>query len=354
MSLSPNQKDRPTELPPISLSGIASQSASDATEELETSPETEEDQQPVSVEEMEELEELEDDNEPDAAAQSPASVSTTKTPAEPKKWPGIVLDTLLVAMVVCVLSGGGYYIKKQWDKYRVPTMMELTQEQCLELCAQREALQDAANHADEQLHMRRMLSHLERRLSDFSEKSANLRASISEQQNRVLALQHEIRQTDRESRNVARGLLPGLPVGNVTTKRGRVYANATISRLQGKRISVRTPDGAASFPASELIKDNLPTIVLYALGEIDLVDTTDFTTDGTVPDSSTPANTKLRKINFDNADSVDKDYAPPSNGPVVDTDANRTNVNGGEDLPDPVPQRSSSDVWQAPSGDLPL
>lgn len=348
MSLSPNQKDRPTELPPISLGGIASQSASDTAEEPETSPETEGEQQPVSVEEVE------DNNEPDAAAQSPASVPTTKAPAEPKKWPGIVLDTLLVTLVVCVLGGGGYYIKKQWDKYRVPTMMELTQEQCLELCAQREALQDAANHADEQLHMRRMLSHLERRLSDFSEKSANLRASISEQQNRVLALQHEIRQTDKENRNVARGLLPGLPVGNVNTKRGRVYANATISRLQGKRISVRTPDGAASFPASELIKDNLPTIVLYALGEIDLVDTTDFTTDGTAPDSSKPANTKLRKINFDNVDSVDKDYAPPGNGPVVDTDANRTNMNGDEGLPDPVPQRSNGDVWQAPSGDLPL
>ncbi len=351
MSLSPNQKERPTELPPISLDGIIARAPSDTTEDSEAVDETEEEQNDESEEGTE------SGGESDSSAhsvQSSAPDAKTANPGEPKKWPGILLDTLLVLLVVGVLSGGGYYMKKQWVKYRIPTVMEITQEQCMKLCAQREALQDAANHADEQLHMRRMLAHLENKLSDFSGKNAQLRASISEQQNRVLALQHEIRQADKESRNVARGLLPGLPVGNVSTKRGRVYANATISRLQGKRISVRTPDGAASFPVSELIKDNLPTIVLYALGEIDLVDITDFTTDGTVPDASTPANTKLRKVNFDHVDDINKDYTPPGNGPVVDTDANKTSTNVSDDVPDSAPQRSGDDVWQAPTGDLPL
>ena len=290
----------------------------------------------------------------DKAEQTELDARAAEREKKIKKWRGLALDSMLVTLVVAVLSGGGYYVKKQWDKYRVPTMMEVTQAQCMELCAEREALQDAANHADEQLRMRRMLVHLENQLAESSEKRAQLRASIAEQQNRVLALQHEIRQTDKESRNVARGLLPGLPVGNVSTKRGRVYPNATISRLQGKRISVRTPDGAASFPVSELIKDNLPTIVLYALGEVDLIDTSDFTQDGAAPSTSVSANTKLRTISLTEEKVDEKDYAPAARGPVVDTDANKTSTNVSDDLPDPGMQRSGDDVWQAPTGDLPL
>ncbi len=270
------------------------------------------------------------------------------------KWAGVVLDTLLVLMVIGVVFGGGYYLEKQWERYRVPGVMELTQAECMELCEQREALQEAANHADEQILMRRKLAHLENKLAEFSQLNDQLRASISDQQNRVLALQHEIRQSDRDSRNVARGLLPGLPIGNISTKRGRSYTQATISRLNGKRLSVRTPDGAATFPTSELIRDNLPTIVLYALGYVDLVDMSDFTTDGTPPSPTTPPNTRLRKVSHKAQPQTDTDYTPASTGPVVDTDANKTSTSvGGEEAPS-ANGTEQGDVWQAPTGDLPL
>ncbi len=340
MSLSVNQKERTAELPPISLSGIAT-SLADDNETSETNREPAEEQIPAPEKK-------------EAAETVSERTPERRNRGQLKKWQGIVLDALLVALVAGVLGSGGYYMKTQWDKYRVPTVMELAQAQCMELCSQREALQDAANHADEQLHMRRMLAHLETKLSNFSEKIAHLRSSITEQQSRVLALQHEIRQADRESRNVARGLLPGLPVGNVSTKRGRLYTNATIARLENKRISVRTPDGAASFPVKELVKDNLPAIVLYALGEIDLVDTSDFTADGSASAASTPTNPKLRKINLEEAAYSNQDYSPPSNGPVVDTNANKTSTRVDDELPEPAVQRGSDDVWQAPVGDLPL
>lgn len=333
MSLSSNKPEETSEMPPITVSDLLSHD--------KPADGAEEDGVARGKEQRTE--------EPQEALKENAAEKEKKL----RKWQGIALDALLVLSVVAVLGIGGRYIKKQWDKYRVPTMMELTQKQCIELCAQREELQDAANRADEQLRMRRMLTHLERQLSESSAKSAQLRASISEQQNKVLALQHEIRQADKESRSVARGLLPGLPVGNISTRRGRVYANATISRVQGKRISVRTPDGAASFPVSELIRDHLPTIALYALGDVDLVDTSDFTTDGAAPPASTSTNARLRPILPTGEKPTEKDYAPAARGPVVDTDANKTSTNTSDDMPGSDAQRND-DVWHAPEGDLPL
>ena len=306
--------------------------------------------QEIPVSEDAEVDETTEENAPAVLKSKRKKVAE---PATGSKFWGALLDTLLVLMVGGVIGGGGYYLHQEWNKYRVPTVMELTQQQCLDLCAQREALQDAANHADEQLRMRRRISHLDNRLRDLSAENEHIRASIADQRNRVLALQHEIRQADKEARTVARSLLPGMPIGNVTTKRGRSYNNASIVRLQGKRISLRTPDGAATLPLSELTKDNLPEIVLFALGEIDLVDTSDFTSDGVAP-AVTKTNTKLRKVNPTSKKILTSpDYEGPSSGPVVDPDANRTSTSTGSgDLP--APRTGSDDVWQPPTGDLPL
>lgn len=266
------------------------------------------------------------------AQKAPAAAEKTAATAAPRpqqakptagklRWQDALLDTLLVTLVVGVLAGGGYFIKTQRDLYRVPGAVEQMNAQCLELCQQREALQDDANHADEQLHMRRKLAALEDKLRQFSEESALRTAAINEQQNRVLALQHEIRRADKEARNVARGLMPGLYVGDVTTTRGKLYTEATISRIEGKRISLRTPYGAASMPINELVKDNLPDIALYALGLIDLVDMRDFSADGSAPAATyTPSANKLRTTTpRRSSGAAPADYEPSPTGPVVDT-----------------------------------
>lgn len=247
----------------------------------------------------------------------PADKAAARSEAK-KRWQEGLLDGLLVTLVVAVLAGGGYYLKTQRDQYRVPGIIEQTNEQCIELCKKREEIQDEANHADEQLAMRRKLAALEDKLHQFSEEAATRTATISEQQNRILALQHEIRRADKDARNVARGLLPGLYVGEVTTTRGKVYTDATISRIEGKRITLRTPYGAASMPISELVKDNLPDIALYALGMVDLVDMRDFTTDGNAPTSFKPTSSRLRPQNTAPRRTT-KDYEPTPTGPVVDT-----------------------------------
>lgn len=237
------------------------------------------------------------------------------------RWQDALLDTLLVSLVIGVLAGGGYFIKTQRDLYRVPSLVEQVNEQCIELCKKREELQDAANHADEQLSMRRKIVSQEDKLRQFSEETALRTASISEQKSRILALQHEIRRADKEARNVARGLLPGLYVGDVSTTRGKLYTETTISRVEGKRISLRTPYGAASLPVSELVKDNLPDIALYALGLLDLVNMRDFTADGSapiaMPGKSRPQTAPVLRRPAPAPDSVE--YEPAPTGPIVDT-----------------------------------
>lgn len=288
------------------------------------------------------------------AAEAAAAAPTASATPKPKiKWMDALLDTGLVLAVVGVLGGGAYYLKTEWNKYRVPTIMELAYSECEQLIIQREKLQDAYNHADEQQLMRNKLAALEDSLRKRVKEESEVNASIADHQSRILALQHEIRRADRDARSVARGLLPGLPVGDVTTTRGKTYSNATISRLNGNRLTLRTPYGAASVPLNELVKDKLPTIALYALGMVDLVDMSDFTATGDTPPATTKPNPKLHKPAETRRPAPSQvSYEPTPAAPVVDTQGNRNPLDTGDTVP--VRPRSADDVWRAPTGDLPL
>ncbi|MBR5523399.1 MAG: hypothetical protein IKV82_08045 [Akkermansia sp.] len=286
--------------------------------------------------------------------------TTEKTkPAEPAKkggWGGFVLDSFLVIALLGTLGGGGYYLKQELDKYRVPSLMEITMRENLELCMQRESLQTQAYHADEQIHMRKLLARLERQLGDFSRKIADKEADITEEHNRVLALQHEIRQADKEARSVARSLLPGMPVGNVTTTSGRAYRDAVIYRMEGKLITLRSPEGQVRFPANQLVKDSLPTLARYAFNKEDLVDMSDFEA-SPMDAAAARQRTGKRSQPAEKAPAAapadaEKDYEAAPGAPVVDTEANRTTTNDAGDAS--APQQEEVDPWQAPLGDLPL
>lgn len=298
--------------------------------------------------------------EAESAPETKEEEATAKEkPAKPAKkggWGGFVLDSFLVLALLGTLGGGGYYLKQELDKYRVPSLMEITMRENLELCMQREALQTQAYHADEQIHMRKLLARLERQLGDFSRKIADKEADITEEHNRVLALQHEIRQADKEARSVARSLLPGMPVGNVTTTSGKAYRDAVIYRMEGKLITLRSPEGQVRFPVSQLVKDSLPTLARYAFDKEDLIDMSDF--EASPMDAaaarqrtgkrSQPAEKTAAAAPRD----AEKDYEGAPGTPVVDTEANRTTTNDAGDAS--APQQEEVDPWQAPLGDLPL
>ncbi len=296
---------------------------------------------------------LPDENKSGSTEPESAALLSAPTQASQKtNWAGVALDCLLVLLLVAVLAGGGYYLKVQLDKYRVPTLMEITMRQNLELCQKRESLQDAAYHADEQIHMRQLLARLERKHESISRDMEEKKADIEEQHNRVLALQHEIRQFDRESRQVALSLLPGMPIGHATTTTGKSYRNAVIHRLEGRLITLRTPEGQVRFPTSQLVKDTLPTLARYAFGQAELVDMSDFEQAGESADTAAPRRKDVaRPAAPQKTASTPRpaDYEPAAGAPVVDTDANKTTTTGSTEAID-------NDVapWQAPSGDLPM
>lgn len=283
------------------------------------------------------------------ASDSEAAATPTDKQKEDKKkeksggfW-GCLLDLFLVLMLAGALGGGGWYIYQEMERYRVPSQMELAMEENVELCRERDALRDAAFHADEQLHMRQRLAGLDEQLADLKRRISDKNVSIASERERVIALQNEILKDDNTLRGVARGLLPGMPIGDATSSRGKVYRNAVIHRLQGNRITLRYPEGQASFPVRELVKDSLPDIARYAFGLDDLVDTSDFEV---VKGQPAPKKRRGKLISSKNQikPQVIKDYETASGAPTVDTNAAPTStITADAEAPAPAEEE-----WEMP------
>lgn len=293
---------------------------------------------------------------PKETEEKPAEETATADTASKKgAVAGVVLDTLLVLMLAGALGGGCWYLNKELSQYRVPGPMELAAQENIELCKEREALQAPAYHADEQLHMRKRLASLVRKSEEMKRQLEEKRRQVETGHQQVLAVQHEIRQEDKTSRSVAKSLLPGMPIGDATTTTGKLYRNAVIHRLEGKKITLRTPEGQMRFPVNTLVKDRLPDLARYAFGLDDMVDMSDFEV---TPDQPAPKARKGKLIapkatpkDEEKADAP-ADYEPAAGAPVVDTDANRTSTWTGES--EDAPEEAPAGSWQPPAGDLPF
>ncbi len=282
---------------------------------------------------------------------TPAESAAGDKPEEKEKrrgggfW-GCMLDLFLVTLLTGALGGGGWYIYTEMERYRVPGQMELAMEENLELCRERDALRDAAFHADEQLHMRQRLAGLDEQLADLRRRINEKKNAVAEQQERVISLQAEILREDATLRTVARGLLPGMPIGDATNARGKVYRNAVIHRLDNNRITLRYPEGQASFPIRELVKESLPDIARYAFGLDDLVDTSDFTA---VKGQPTPRKRKGKLISPKKQTMPPgvKDYEPAPGAPTVDTNSAPTSTITVDDEA-PAPEEEE---WEMPEAE---
>lgn len=302
--------------------------------------------------------EAEEASAPEQNSVTPAAVESTETtpvteePEKEKKkrksggfW-GCLLDLFLILLLTGALGGGGWYLYQEMERYRVPSQMELAMEENLELSQTRDGLRDAAFHADEQLHMRQKLSSLDEQLVDLKRRINDKKASVAAEHERVVALQNEILKEDRTLRSVARGLLPGMPIGDAASSRGKVYRNAVIHRLEGNRITLRYPEGQASFPVRELVKDTLPDIARYAFGLDDLVDTSDFEAVAGQPISKKRKGKLISPKNHVQPQGV-KDYEPETGTPTVDTNAAPTStITADDDAPAPAEEE-----WEMPEGE---
>lgn len=280
---------------------------------------------------------------PDKAPEEPTAADKPKENRKGGGFWGCMLDLFLVSLLTGALGGGGWYIYTEMERYRVPGQMELAMEENLELCRERDNLRDAAFHADEQLHMRQRLAGLDEQLTDLRCRIEEKKQTVQAEHERVIVLQNEILKEDVTLRGVARSLLPGMPIGDAANARGKVYRNAVIHRLDGNRITLRYPEGQASFPVRDLIKDNLPDIARYAFGLDDLVDTSDFEV---VKGQPTPKKRKGKLISPKNHIKPQgvKDYDPAPGAPTVDTNSAPTSIiTADDDAPAP-----EEEEWKMP------
>ncbi len=287
----------------------------------------------------------------DAPKAEPDAAPKDKTPSRLRRWLTIGLDAFLVLLLLGILAAAGYYFRLTAERYHVPTPMELLLAESEELDRRYNELLSQANQADTQLHLRARLAQLEGQMARLSSQLAEKKASIDEQHSQVLAMQYAIRQADATNRGIARSLLPGMAVGNVTTTTGRAYRNATIYRLDKHYIYLRFPEGQARLPIRQVVKDNMPELARYAFGELDLVDMSDFEQSGAPSEPTTPAKAApTPKPAPSTAHVMSDDYDPAPGAPVLDTEANRTTTSR-------VPEGSEApaeDAWEAPSGELPM
>lgn len=285
-------------------------------------------------------------------APSETAAETPSPAARKRDIAGVALDTLLVLLLAGALGGGCWYLNNELEKYRVPSPMETAAQENIALCQQREALQTDAYRADEQLHKRRRLSALAQRNTELKKRIEEKKHVLETLHQKVLAVQHDIRQEDKSFRTVAKGLLPGMPIGDATTTTGKTYRNAVIRRIEGGRITLRMPEGQTTFPVNQLVKDTLPDFARYAFGLDDMVDMSDFEVTAEQPKPKVRKGKLIPAKKPAETEGV-KDYDPAAGAPVVDTDANKTSTwtGVGEDAPEePTP----ADHWQPPTGDLPF
>lgn len=263
----------------------------------------------------------------------------------------VLFDTLLVIILLAILGAGGWYIKQQMDIYRVPSAMEIALQENQRLQRERAELIEAYNLADEQIAMQTSLSHLRNELGKILSECSAIEQSITNNKNSILAMQHQIRTADREYRSIALSLLPGMSIGDATTTRGSSsLRDAYIYRVQGQMITLRSPEGQITIPIRNLVKTNLPRLARYAFGEEELVDMSDFDSNGSTP-ATTPQQAPAAQSTPapQPATTRSQSYEPTPGTPVVDTTSGST-ISAPED----VPSGRSMETWVPTEGELPF
>ncbi len=286
-----------------------------------------------------------------------ATVAPTPAKASKKaRFGNFCLDFLLVAMTASLIGGSAWYLNKQLKAYHIPTALELAMEENSKLAQMQQKMEEEAFRADRNARLNLRFKQMQDKLSQLDQEIAKKKSALESAKGQILAVQHQIRQADRDARNLSRNqLLPGMMVGVIRTKNGQVYNGAIIRGIEGKRITVRHDSGQARFNLNLLETDTLPALVRYALGLDDLVNTSDFETSSetsTKAKSSPEPETKTAKASTPKGRIVTQSYAnydPKPGVPVVDTSKQTKSSNTAE-----APTPSYTDTWDAPDAPLPL
>lgn len=284
------------------------------------------------------------------------TASPVTKPSKKARFGNFCLDFLLVAMTASLIGGSAWYLNKQLKAYHIPTALELAMAENAKLAKIQHDMEEEAFRSDKSARLKLRFKNLQDQLTQLDQEIGKKKAALDAAKGKILASQHQIRQADRDARNLARNqLLPGMMVGVLRTKNGQVYNGAIIRGIDGKKIIVRHDSGQARFNISLLETDSLPALVRYALGLDELVDTSDFE-QGQEPEEK-PKSKRNKKDKSPNTAQnrgriVTQSYAnydPKSGVPVLDSSRQTKTSNTAD-----APAASNIDAWDAPDAPLPL
>lgn len=209
---------------------------------------------------------------PETAEASAPSDSAAPSSFARRRWLNIGLDAFLVLLAAGVAGGSMLYLKHERASYYVPSPYEVARAENDRLRRDRDDLQPFAYKAEEQILFQARLEARERELREVLRANTAKEAELQEKGRRILAKQHEIRHADKEHRQVAMSLLPGMNLGTVRTKKGsRVYYDARITRVEGRTLVLAHSSGMVRIASSDLVAGSLPPLARYAFGVDDLL-----------------------------------------------------------------------------------
>lgn len=201
-----------------------------------------------------------------------ADTAASSTIPARRRWQNIGLDVFLVLLAAGVAGGSMWYLKHERAKYYVPSPYEVARAENDRLRLERDELQPLAYKAEEQILFQERLEARKRELQEVQRANTAKEAELQEKGRRILAKQHEIRQADKEHRQVAMSLLPGMNLGTVRTKKGsRVYYEARITRVEDRTLVLAHSSGMVRVASSDLVAGSLPPLARYAFGVDDLL-----------------------------------------------------------------------------------
>jgi len=300
----------------------------------------------------------------DIPQQEEISLTESPTPAlvpakKSSRWKDNLLDFTLSAMLISLLVGTGFHLNKEITRYHIPSPLELASQENEKLVAKIIELETETFNADKRIRLviseeKLRKTHAETVLTKLQKKK-----SIESLYQSIIAEQDRIREADTSARRIAREqLLPGIPIATITNKRGQVYNNCVIYRIENKHVSLRHSTGQSRIPLSQFPKKDLPTLIRYALDELDLVNTQDFDSANSLrnnnsiselPRKTPKENFKRESVSVLNhySSSISTNFDPRPGSPTLDSKSATPNSSPQKR------QTNNFDEWHAPD-DAPL
>lgn len=295
---------------------------------------------------------------------------TTETAEATAKKSGYLIDTLLVIILLLMVGAGGYYVKIKMDEYRVPTEYEQASAEYESLQAEFNQLSsDAQTIAKIQrinslqskiVSLDEKLEKSKSTLKKTKEDRENLQTNLQIVKQAIDTARYELRNKDDVYRDIALAKLPNLQLPVVLNRKNNtIIKNAYIKAVEREnkttKLHIKSDNGDdVHWPVKYISREELPAVMLYALGYADFVDMSILDEPGNkkkarkrqIIDRSAPVspNRTVAETGYG--------YNSASGTPTIIN--SRTETISADPTASPEYEPLEDPAWQAPDGALPI